>query len=100
MYFSNVVQRIGNMNKGNPHRAIIRDLDGSLTGKGKYMEVVGRSPIRMADKKCHTVKELGRSAIACERVHRRVIFGHSILAQTDHVLITDRATGVQDKWFG
>ena len=100
LHFANVEQRIGNMNKGNPHRTIIRDLDGSLTGLGKYTEVVGRSPIREADDKCQKVKVLGNTAIACERIHRRVILGHSILAQTDHVLITDRATGVSDEWFG
>merc|ERR1719181_1592441 len=86
LHFVNVEQRIGNMNKGNPHRTIIRDLDGSLTGLNKYVEVVGRSPIREADEKCQHIKELGKSAMACERVHRRVILGHSILAQEDHVL--------------
>ena len=100
LHFANVEQRVGNMNKGNPHRAIIRDLDGSLTGLGKYTEVVGRSPIREADDKCQKVKVLGNTAIACERVHRRVLLGHSILAQSDHVLVTDRATGVSDRWFG
>ena len=102
MHFRNVRHRVYNLNKdGEPHRAILRDTDGSLSGTGEYTEIVGTSPTRRSDPLCITTPGLGMGAIACKATtHRRVIIGHSILAQGNQVKITRRDLGVSDMWFG
>ena len=105
MYFGNVVHRVYNIDQsGEPHRAILRDLDGTLSGTGVYSEVLGTSPTRRADPMCVTTPGLGKGAIACRHQrHRRVILGHNILGQGNQVKVTRRdlgVAGVADGWFG
>ena len=97
MHFGNVRNRVVDIG---PHRQIIRDLDGSLSGLDEYSEIVGDLPIRQADPLCVQPPNLGWGSIACKNTkHRRVILGNSMMGSGD-VVITRRDLGVSDPPYG
>jgi hypothetical protein len=74
------------------HKALYRDLDGSLSGVGKGT-VIGYSPVLEQDPECKFDPlpnyDLGTKMGVCAREFRRTIVAHSFLMQGDKIILHD-----------
>jgi cysteine-rich repeat protein len=74
------------------HKALFRDLDGTLSGVGKGT-LVGKSNVLAQDPECHfdplDNHELGTRMGVCHREFRRTIVAHSFLMQGDKIILHD-----------